>query len=99
MPRRTLDTSEMADANEGFEGIYKSNADLIYRFMFWRTKDKMTAEDSTSNVFEKAWRMRGSFKGGSATAWLHRIAHNTLIDHWRKRKDATIDDAAFEEIG
>lgn len=104
MARKTLNTDEMADPSDEFEAMYEANAPLIYRFMFWRTKDKMLAEDLTSNVFEKAWRSRGNFKGGSAKAWLHSIARNTLIDHWRKRKDLPVEDptslaVTSEEIG
>ena len=58
----------------------------------------MLSEDLTSNVFEKAWRSRASFKGGSSTAWLHRIARNTLIDHWRKRQDLTVEDTVITEM-
>ncbi len=82
---------EMASASDDFESIYQSNAPLIYRFMLWRTKDQMLAEDLTSNVFEKAWRTRKNFTGGSVKAWLFRIASTTLIDHWRKNKEV-IDD-------
>lgn len=88
----------MAESNDEFETIYEANAPLIYRFMFWRTKNKALAEDLTSSVFEKAWRSRRSFKGGSAKAWLHRIARNTLIDHWRKRQDFLFEDPAHMDI-
>jgi RNA polymerase sigma-70 factor (ECF subfamily) len=98
MAKKTLPTSEMADPSEDFEALYESNAPLIYRFMFWRTKDRMLAEDLTSHVFEKAWRSRASFKGGSAKAWLHRIARNTLVDHWRKRQELLVEDPAVLDI-
>lgn len=98
MARETLHKGEMADMGDDFEAMYESNAPLIYRFMFWRTRDKMLAEDLTSNVFEKAWRSRDSFKGGSTKAWLHRIARNTLIDHWRKHQDLLVEDPASLEI-
>lgn len=91
MAKKPLSTSEMMDLSDQFEDIYKSNAPLIYRFMFWRTKDQMLAEDLTSNVFEKAWRTRQSFTGGSAKAWLYRIARTTLIDYWRKKKEVLDD--------
>lgn len=87
MPKKSLHASEMIDSSDQFEEMYSSYQPLIYRFMFWRTKDEMLAQDLTSSVFEKAWRTRTSFTGGSAKAWLYRIAHTTLIDHWRKRKD------------
>lgn len=88
----------MADSSDEFEAMYESNASLIYRFMFWRTKNEMLAEDLTSSVFEKAWRSRDSFKGGSAKAWLHKIARNTLIDHWRRRPDLLVEDPASMEM-
>jgi len=102
MEKETLSTNGMADASDEFGVLYETHAPLIYRFMFWRTKDKMLAEDLTSNVFEKAWRTRRSFTGGSAKAWLHRIARTTLIDHWRKKRelpdDGAIDQAISEAI-
>jgi RNA polymerase sigma-70 factor (ECF subfamily) len=65
--------------------------------MFWRTKDQMLAEDLTSNVFEKAWRTRQSFTGGSAKAWLYKIARTTLIDYWRKKKDVPDDGVVIDQ--
>jgi RNA polymerase sigma-70 factor, ECF subfamily len=91
MSKKSLPINEMIDNSEEFEAIYKSNAPLIYRFMFWRTKDAMLAEDLTSNVFEKAWRTRKGFTGGSVKSWLYRIAHTTLIDYWRKKKEILDD--------
>ena len=91
MAKKSLPTSEMIDTADQFEVLYKSNKPLIYRFMFWRTKDEMLAEDLTSNVFEKAWRTRNNFVGGSAKAWLYKIARTTLIDYWRRKKDVAED--------
>ena len=88
----------MDDTPDDFDNLYKSNAPLIYRFMFWRTRDEMLAQDLTSNVFEKAWRTRKNFKGGSARAWLYRIAHTTLIDYWRKKKDLPADELTISRI-
>lgn len=96
MDEEEITSSEMTDASDDFENVYRENQPLIYRFMFWRTKDQMLAQDLASNVFEKAWRTRRSFTGGSRKAWLFRIAHTTLIDHWRKPKDVVCDDQLIE---
>jgi RNA polymerase sigma-70 factor (ECF subfamily) len=92
----------MIESPEDFEGMYESNQQLIYQFIFWRTQDMMLAEDLTSSVFEKAWRTRHNFTGGSAKAWLYRIARTTLIDHWRKRvaitDDAVVSEAAADQV-
>lgn len=98
MVKKSLSSNEMIDSTERFEALYKSNQPLIYRFMFWRTKDEMLAEDLTSNVFEKAWRTRQSFKSGSTKAWLYRIAHTTLIDYWRKKKEVTDEDSITQAV-
>jgi len=98
MVKKSLHTTEMTDSPDEFEAMYVSNERLIYRFMFWRTKNEALAQDLTSNVFEKAWKTRGNFKGGSSTAWLYRIARTTLIDYWRKKKDLPVDEAVITEL-
>jgi RNA polymerase sigma-70 factor, ECF subfamily len=48
---------------------------------------KEDAEELTQDVFVKAFRKLGSFKGDSSlSTWLHRIAYNTAIDATRKQK-------------
>jgi RNA polymerase sigma-70 factor (ECF subfamily) len=98
MGKNALPTDEMAESSGEFESMYEVNQPLIYRFMFWRTKDEMLSQDLTSTVFEKAWRTRNGFTGGSAKAWLFRIANTTLIDYWRKVKDIADDGTLFSRI-
>jgi RNA polymerase sigma-70 factor, ECF subfamily len=92
MSRDTLHTEEMLESSDDFTAAYESHAKPIYRFLYWRTGDADLSEDLTSSVFEKAWRSRRSFRGGSVQAWLYRIARNLLTDHWRKKKDLLSDD-------
>jgi RNA polymerase sigma-70 factor (ECF subfamily) len=92
MTKQPLDTNEMIEATDDFETAYTAHADRIYRFLFWRTRDSQLSEDLTSSVFEKAWRARVSFQGGSVQAWLYRIARNVLTDHWRKKKEVAVED-------
>jgi RNA polymerase sigma-70 factor (ECF subfamily) len=93
MADQSLDTEEMLDSNDNFEAAYEAHAKSIYNFLFWRTRDVQLSEDLTSRTFEKAWTGRQGFRGGSTKAWLHRIASNVLIDHWRKKKDLGLEDA------
>jgi RNA polymerase sigma-70 factor, ECF subfamily len=92
MARKSLETTDMIESTDDFEAVYQAHAQSIYRFLFWRTRDNELSEDLTSNVFEKAWRARSSFHGGSVKAWLYRIARNTLTDHWRKKRELFIAD-------
>ena len=92
MAEESLGNEEMIDSTDNFEVVYESHARSIYRFLYWRTRNPQLSEDLTSSVFEKAWRSRASFHGGSVRAWLYRIARNVLIDHWRKKKDLLVED-------
>jgi RNA polymerase sigma-70 factor (ECF subfamily) len=88
----SLKNKEMLQTEEEFKDAYQAHAGSIYKFIFWRTKDVQLSEDLTSTTFQKAWSARSNFKGGSAQAWLYRIARNTLFDYWRKTKEITSDD-------
>jgi len=77
-----------------FGELYNIFLDRIYRYVFYQVKDKMTAEDLTEEIFLKAWKAIGSYKGkGQAfSSWLYRIAHNHVIDDFRKkRKGASLE--------
>jgi RNA polymerase sigma-70 factor (ECF subfamily) len=78
--------------SEAFTRLYDLYADRLYRFVYYRTGHKETAEDLTSVSFTKAYQNLHSFKGhqGVFGAWLFRIARNTVIDHMRTNK-TTVD--------
>jgi RNA polymerase sigma-70 factor (ECF subfamily) len=92
MANESLDNKEVLQSEEDFKDVYQAHADSIYKFIFWRTKNVQLSEDLTSTTFQKAWAARKNFKGGSAQAWLFRIARNTLFDYWRKNKEITSED-------
>jgi RNA polymerase sigma-70 factor (ECF subfamily) len=92
MAKKSLPTKAMDKSADDFQAAYEANSSSIYRFLYWRTRDTELAEDLTSSVFEKAWRSRKRFQGGSIKAWLYKIAQNTLIDHWRKTKERAYED-------
>jgi len=73
---------------EAFGEIYSVYLDRIYRYVFYQVKDKMMAEDITEEIFIKAWKALGSYRGeGQAfSSWLYRIAHNQVIDQFRRRR-------------
>ena len=71
---------------EAFGKLYHLYAEKIYRYVFYMVNNKMTAEDITADVFVKALDKIKSCKGKEATfsAWLYRIAHNLVVDHFRR---------------
>ena len=75
------------DADE-FLTYYQKYKHKIFNYFWYRTGFKQElAEDLTSEVFIKALRKFSSFKKDlSFQAWIYQIAHNHLIDHFRKNK-------------
>jgi RNA polymerase sigma-70 factor (ECF subfamily) len=81
-----------------FTEIYEAYFDKIYRYVTLKIGDRTEAEDMTQQVFLKALESISSFKwqGAPFSAWLYRIAHNQIVDYFRrqnKRPDTLRDDA------
>jgi RNA polymerase sigma-70 factor, ECF subfamily len=85
---RQLVEAAKAGSGEDFGEIYERYLDRIYRFVLLRVGDRQTAEDLTSVTFLKAWDNLDRYEQRqfSFSAWLFRIARNTVIDHYRTRK-------------
>lgn len=76
---------------EAFGNLYERYLNEIQRFVFYRVADRFEAEDLTEVIFLKAWEALPRFESAAVNlrAWLYRIAHNTVIDHYRTRKVTT----------
>lgn len=79
---------------QAFDKLYEHYLPRIYGFVYNRTRNQAIAEDVTSQAFIKAMSKIKSFsyRGYTFGAWLYRIAHNTLIDYFRKHPDVQIID-------
>ena len=67
------------------ETLYLENFQKVYSYAYYRVLDSALAEDLTSAVFVKAVESFYRFDPTRAkfSTWVMRIAHNTLIDHYR----------------
>ncbi len=86
-----------------FEDLYRENSGRIYALCLRMCGDATQAEDLTQDVFIRAWKSLGSFRGDSQlSTWLHRLAVNICLN-WvtrggkRGRKDVFLDDVATLE--
>jgi len=85
----TLERGLVEKAKESlkaFDQLYEYYLPRIFGFVYNRTGNKEIAEDITSQTFMKAMTKIKTFtyKGFTFGAWLYRIAHNNLIDFYRK---------------
>jgi RNA polymerase sigma-70 factor (ECF subfamily) len=76
-----------------FTHLYDFYLTPIFRFIYFRVKSKEDAEDLAQHVFVKAWSALPKYEheGKSFSAWLYRIARNTTIDYWRKKKSVPME--------
>lgn len=74
---------------EALAEIYHRYADKIYQYIFHRVGSRPTAEDLTADVFVRMLEAieRNSFARTSLRAWLYRVAHNIVVDHYRAQPD------------
>ena len=70
-----------------FAGVYERFFDPIYRYILFRVSNQSEAEDLTEEVFVKALQSINSFrqKGHPFSSWIFRIAHNLVVDQYRKK--------------
>jgi len=77
----------VCDDPEKFEILYERYFQRIYRYCLKRTSQVQIAEDLSSEIFLRVLRHLDSYRPqGNFAAWLFRIAHNVVIDHYRRQK-------------
>ena len=71
---------------ESFGKLYEHFYDKIFRYVSFKSGKGMDAEDITGEVFFKMLNSIDSFKwkGYPFSSWLYRIAHNLVVDHYRR---------------
>ena len=76
---QALDSGALAE-------LYDRHFDGIYRYLFTRTRQQADAEDLTEQVFLKMVDsiQRYRPRGVAFSSWLYRIAHNLLVDRYRR---------------
>jgi RNA polymerase sigma-70 factor (ECF subfamily) len=81
---------------EAFGVLYDRYVDAVYRYVFYRVRNEVEAEDVTSEVFMRALRAIPKYEPRQAfLAWLYRIARNAVID--RSRRRAARQQVSFED--
>jgi len=69
-----------------FETLYKRHRGPVYRFVLRALKNRSTAEELFQEVWIRVIEARSRYAPQARfTTWLYTIAHNLLVDHWRKK--------------
>ena len=69
-----------------FEKLYARHRARLYRFVLRSVKSRAIGEELFQEVWLRVIEARGRYTPQAGfTTWLYTIAHNHLVDHWRKR--------------
>ena len=79
------------------ESLYRDNFQKVYNYAYYHLLNPAQAEDLTSTVFVKAVSNIDRFDPSKASfgTWVMRIAHNSLVDYYRTRRES----APLEDLG
>ncbi len=86
---------------EAFDHLYERHRGPLYRYILRLAGDPATANDLYQGSWEKIIKSRGRYKASAPfKAWMYRIAHNHVMDHFRRRRpegDADPDEVSSKQ--
>lgn len=69
-----------------FEALYVRHRARLFRFILRTIKVRATAEELYQEVWMRVIEARRAYKATARfSTWLYTIAHNRMVDHWRRR--------------
>ena len=69
-----------------FETLYARHRGGLFRFVLRAVRDRGVAEELFQEVWVRVIEARERYAPKARfTTWLYTIAHNLLVDHWRKK--------------
>src|SRR5215469_16213678 len=87
---------------DAFAALFQLHRGRVYAVCLRMTNNPADADDLTQEAFIQAFRKLNTFRGESAlSTWLHRVAVNTALMHFRKRATAqsSLDGSGDVEAG
>jgi RNA polymerase sigma-70 factor (ECF subfamily) len=81
------------DGNAGaFQTLYGRHRTRLYRFVLRSVKERGVAEELFQDVWLRVIEARNRYAPKARfTTWLYSIAHNRLVDHWRRKGLSVVD--------
>lgn len=85
---------------EAFELLYARHRTPLYRYVLRQAGDEATANDLYQGSWEKIIRARKTYRPQAPfRAWMYRVAHNHVMDHFRRRRPETGLETGLLESG
>jgi RNA polymerase sigma-70 factor, ECF subfamily len=91
------------DTEKAFLKLYDDFAEPLFRHCYFRVSSRELAEDLMQESFLRVWTYLAEGNTlDNPKAFLYRIAGNLIIDHYRRKKEASLETLAedgFDPIG
>ncbi len=90
--QRWLQRAQGGDA-DAFSALYREHVQPIFRYIAHRVNNTQLAEDLTGDVFMRALEGLPTYvdQGRPFVAWLYRIAHARVVDHYRRTERRPVE--------
>lgn len=81
---------------EAFGSLYEVYFTPIYRYIFWRLRNKEATEDLVQIVFTKVFQKIEKYQdqGKNPLAYFFTVSRNLIIDYQRKNKEVSLEELA-----
>lgn len=100
----TTEVSDFERLSRYRNGQVEALAELVEKFkrpLYGFLMNMTERADTADEVFQEVWlrviRHSGRFEERNFSGWLFRIAHNLVIDHWRRQRSAVSLDKENED--
>lgn len=82
-----------------FERLVRAYSAELYRYAFWLSRDRFTAEDLVQETFARAWSGWASLRDeGAARKWLYTILHNENARLFERKRLDIAEDQELDEL-
>lgn len=82
-----------------FAPLYQRHRGPLYRYLLHGCGHPATAEELFQDVWTGLIKARAGYRvEASFRTWLYRLAHNRLVDHYRRTQIRWVDDASLPEV-
>ncbi|NDW11697.1 sigma-70 family RNA polymerase sigma factor [Bacteroides sp. 214] len=88
--------------NKAFDILLNRHKNKLYSYIYYLVQDADLAEDIFQETFMKAivTIRKGKYnENGKFPAWISRIAHNMIIDHFRQEKNNNVVTGDISDMG
>jgi len=91
----------LAGESAAWEDLLRAYTRKLYNLCYRFTGRIDDAEDLTQEVFVKVYQTLRSYDAtqGTFSTWLHRVARNHLVDHYRRTKKDRVTSSLEDELG